>query len=233
MATLKQVLLGATLGVVLGVGAAHAQTKLRIASEEPFGNPPRVSVQYGLEHLRDVAPKRTGNAVAIELYANATLGSEKDLIRSVGTGIVDGAVTSPGNAGALIPEFQLFSASYLFTSYDHVKRVLASDAFVDRLQQIVRDRKLGFQLAGVGLTGTRNLYNRIKPVDTPDSMRGLTIRVMNSPTEAKVWGTLGLLPTNIPAPEIYSALQTGVIDAAESSLPAIMGGKYYEVAPYI
>jgi TRAP-type transport system periplasmic protein len=61
----------------------------------------------------------------------------------------------------------------------------------------------------------------------------MKMRVMANPTEFKVWTNLGTLPTNIPAPEIYTSLQTGVIDAAESSLPAIVTGKYYEVAPYV
>ncbi|HEX6979730.1 MAG TPA: TRAP transporter substrate-binding protein [Alphaproteobacteria bacterium] len=236
MESMKRFLAGLTaVCTVLGAytATAHAQVSLRVASEEPFSNPPRLAAQFGLEHLRDNVPRLTGNAVSIQLYPGAALGSEKELIRSVGSGIIDATVMSPGNAGSLIPEVQLFSASYLFTNYAHAKRVLTNDAFFNRLHKIIADKKLGFQLAGLSLTGTRNLYSRTRAVDSLESLKGIKMRVMNSPTEYKVWSTLGTLPSAIPGPEIYSALQTGVVDAAESSLPAIASGKYYEVAPNI
>jgi TRAP-type C4-dicarboxylate transport system substrate-binding protein len=59
------------------------------------------------------------------------------------------------------------------------------------------------------------------------------MRVMNSPTEFKVWSTLGMLPSTIPGPEIYSSLQSGVVDAADDGGQAALGGKYYEVAPHV
>jgi TRAP-type C4-dicarboxylate transport system substrate-binding protein len=186
-----------------------------------------------MEWLEKNMPKATGDAVQVKVYANAALGSEKELLKSVASGVIDASIASPGNAAGLIPELQLFSASYLFTSFEHAKRVIADDRFFNRLAQIVRDRKLGFQLAGISLTGTRNLYNRVKVVNSLESLSGMKMRVMNSPTEFKVWSTLGTLPSNIPGPEIYSALQSGVVDAAESSIPAIVGSKYYEVAPHI
>jgi tripartite ATP-independent transporter DctP family solute receptor len=204
-----------------------------VASEEPFGTPPRVAAQYGLERLSELVPQATNKAFDIKLYPNATLGSEKALIKSVADGTIDATVMSPGNLAGMVPEVQLFSASYLFTSYEHAQKVLGSKEFLDRMKQVVRDRKLGFQLAAVSLTGTRNLYNRVKPVNNVDGLAGMKMRVMNSPTEFKVWSTLGMLPSTIPGPEIYSSLQSGVVDAAESSLPAIVGGKYYEVAPHV
>jgi tripartite ATP-independent transporter DctP family solute receptor len=212
---------------------ASATITLKVGSEETFGTPPRVAAQYGLEYLRDHIKDATHGAVEVKLYPSATLGSEKELIKSVANGTIDATVMSPGNLAGLLPEVQLFSASYLFSSYDHAKRVLANEQFLSRMKQIVRDKKLGFQLAALSLTGTRNLYNREKPVKTVEDLAGMKMRVMNSPTEFKVWSALGMLPSTIPGPEIYSALQSGVVDAAESSLPAIVGGKYYEVAPYV
>lgn len=221
------------LGLAAMLGTASAATTLKIASEENFGTPPRVAAQYGLERLRDLVPQATNKAFDVKIYPNATLGSEKALIKSVADGTIDATVMSPGNLAGMIPEVQLFSASYLFTSYEHAQKVLANREFLERMKQIVRDRKLGFQLAGVSLTGTRNLYNRVKPVNSVEGLAGMKMRVMNSPTEFKVWSTLGMLPSTIPGPEIYSSLQSGVVDAAESSLPAIVGGKYYEVAPHV
>lgn len=226
-------LLAPLVGLTSLAAVAHAEVTLRVASEEVFGDPPKVAAQYALEYLDEQLPKVTGGEVQVELYPNAALGSEKELIRSVGEGTVDATVLSPGNAAGMIPEVQLFSASYLFNSYEHVRRVLEDDAFFEAMRKIVAEKEAGFQLAAIGITGTRNFYNRERVVDSMAGLEGLKMRVMSSPTEFKVWSTLGTLPTNIPAPEIYTSIQTGVVDAAESSLPAIAGNKYYEVAPNI
>lgn len=215
------------------VAVAQAEVTLRVASEEIFADPPKIAAQYALEYIAAELPKVTDGEVVVELYPNAALGSEKELIRSVAEGTVDATVMSSGNAAGLIPEVQLFSASYLFNSYDHVRSVLEDDAFFQAMRKVVADKQAGFQLGGIGITGTRNLYNRSRVVASVEDLEGLKMRVMSSPTEFTVWSTLGTLPTNIPAPEIYTSIQTGVVDAAESSLPAIAGNKYYEVAPNV
>lgn len=218
----------------LAMLAASAQAvELRIANEEVFADPPKVAAQFALEYIEEQLPKATDGEVTVTLYPNAALGSEKELIKAVADGTVDGTVMSPGNAAGLIPEVQLFSAGYLFNSFDHARTVIEDETFFEEMKKIVAGKNARFQLVGIGLTGARNLYSRTKVVESMEDMEGMKMRVMSSPTEFKVWGTLGMLPTNIPAPEIYTSLQTGVVDAAESSLPAIAGNKYYEVAPNI
>lgn len=231
--TLTAALVAGTVGLAGLSGTAAAQTTLRIASEEPFFDPPRMAAQSALEYIKEELPKATNGEVTAELYPAGALGSEKELIQAVATGTVDATILSVGNAASLIPEVQLFSASYLFNSYDHVRSVLSDDQFFTAVRDIIDERDTGFQLAGIGLTGTRNLYNNVRVVDGVEDLEGLKMRVMASPTEFEVWSELGTLPTNIPAPEIYTSLQTGVVDAAESSLPAIAGNRYFEVAPNI
>lgn len=229
----KVLVAAALAGALAWASAAQAAVTLRMGSEEPFSKPPRVAAQYGLDWLAENAGPRTNGEVKVRVSGNAALGPEKELLKSVSAGIIDACVASPGNAAALVPEMQLFSASYLFSGFDHALKVLENDAFFDRMQQIVRDRKLGMQLAAVSLTGSRNLYNRVRPVKSVDDLDGMKMRVMNSPTESRVWSALGTLPATVPAPEIYSALQSGVVDAGESSVSAIVASKYYEVAPNI
>jgi tripartite ATP-independent transporter DctP family solute receptor len=220
---------------MFGPEVAHAaDLVLRIGTEEPFKTPPGVAAQYGMEFLAQELPKRTGGRVEVKLFHSATLGNERSLFKAVSVGGVDALPGSVSNAAPFVQELGLLSAAYLLESYQHAERVLVSDGrLFDRLQQIVKRRKPGFQLVALGLTGTREMYNRAKAVRQPDDLKGMKMRVMASPTDFKVWSTLGMLPTNIPAPEIYTSLQTGVIDAAESSLPAIVTGKYYEVAQYV
>jgi len=217
-----------------GANASAAEIVMRIGSEEPFKTPPGIAAQYGLEFLAQELPKRTGGRIDVKLFPSAVLGNERALMKSLTVGGVDATVVSISNAAPLVDEVGFLAAAYLFESYAQAERALITDPrLFQRLQQIVKDKKQGFQVVALALTGTRNLYNRVKAVKTPDDLNGMKMRVMANPTEFKVWKSLGTLPTNIPAPEIYTSLQTGVVDAAESSLPAIVTGKYYEVAPYI
>ncbi len=233
LSKISTIALMSAAGTMAFVSVANAEFSMRIASEEPFGDPPVVAAQYGIEYVEAHLPDATDGYVTVNIYPGAALGTESDLVRSVGTGIVDATVMSPGNLAAVIPEVQLFSASYLFTDYDHAQAVLSDPEFLERMREIVASHDAGFQLAGLSLTGTRNLYNRLGPVSEQGDIEGMSMRVMASQTEFDVWSALGTLPTNIPAPEIYTALQTGVVDAAESSLPAIVGNRYFEVAPHI
>src|SRR5690606_30981383 len=161
----------AAMGLALSAPiVTHSAVTLRVGSEEPFANPPRVAAQYGLDWVAENAGPKTNDEVRVRVSGNATRGPEKEMVESVASGVVDGCVASPGNAAALVPEFQLFSASYLFRDLDHVLRVLEADAFFERMQKIVADRKLGMQLAGISVTGSRNLYNRIREVKSLDDL---------------------------------------------------------------
>src|SRR5690606_27728771 len=113
-----RVLVAAALaGALAWASAAQAAVTLRMGSEEPFSKPPRVAAQYGLDWLAENAGPRTNGEVKVRVSGNAALGPEKELLKSVSAGIIDACVASPGNAAALVPEMQLFSASYLFSGF--------------------------------------------------------------------------------------------------------------------
>lgn len=224
-------LLAATLA--LGAGAVQAQVTLKLASNAIRSDPPKVGDQVAFDWLAEEIERRTNGEVALEVYWGGSLGAEATLGQSLQTGVVDILPNSGSNAAAAVPEAGLLSTSYLFRDFDHYKAVANDEDFFGRLQQIVEDHDLGYQLVGLGATGSRNLYNRIREVETPEDAKGMKIRVQNSPIEFQVWQTIGMLPTSIASTEIYMSLQTGVVDAAESSVPFIVSNKYYEVAPYI
>jgi tripartite ATP-independent transporter DctP family solute receptor len=223
-----------TIAGLLGAAPVMAEkVVLRMATNDHFSDPPKIGGQVAFQWLQKTVAERTNGQVEIKIYPGAQLGAEKDTVKMLKSGGIDISPDSPGNHAALVPEAGLFSASYLFTSFEHFERVMADERFFNRLKKVVEDRKLGYQLAGIGATGSRSIYNRTRAVNTPTDLKGLKMRVMASPTEYKVWSTLGMLPSTIASTEIYSALQSGVVDAAESSIPYIVGNKYYEVAPFI
>ena len=212
---------------------AQAQVELRLASNAHRSDPPTVGDQVAFEWLQKAVDEATGGAVRITVFWGQSLGDEATLLDGLETGVVDILPNSGSNVVRVIPEAGLLSASYLFRDFEHYKAVVNDDAFFGRLQEIVAGHDLGYQLVGMGATGSRNLYNRTREVATPEDAQGLKMRVMASPVEFEVWSSLGMLPSTLPSSEIYMALQTGVVDAGESSIPFIVSNKYYEVAPHI
>lgn len=222
---------GAVVASMLSANAFAVE--LRLMTEEIFSTPPTLAVQVGLEYIRDQLPKVTNGDVTAKLINGTALGTEKTMIKQLPKGVVDMLTVSAGNVGSHVPAIRMMGTSYLFNSYDHVRSVLGDDKIFTLIADKVSSRKLGYQLVGIGLTGTRNFYNRLNPVTSMAEMKGMKMRVMSSPVEFKVWSALGTLPITMSAKEIYTSMQTGVIDAAESSIPAIVANRYYEIAPNI
>ena len=115
------------------------------------------------------------------------------------------------------PELALFSVSYLFKDRDHYERVINDPKFRERIESLVAGKNLGIKVIGYYAAGVRNIYTRRGPAATPDDLKGTKIRVMNNPVEAKIWNTLGAIPTPMNFGEVYQSLQSGVLDAAENA----------------
>ena len=95
------------------------------------------------------------------------------------------------------------------------------------------DRKLGIRLLALGGSGTRNMSNAKRPVNSLADIKGMKMRTPPSPMISKTWAALGTLPVTIAWSELYAVIQTGVAEALESSIPGYKGSKLYEVAPYL
>ena len=94
-------------------------------------------------------------------------------------------------------------------------------------------KNLGIKVIGYYAAGVRNIYTRRGPAATPDDLKGTKIRVMNNPVEAKIWTTLGAIPTPMNFGEVYQSLQSGVLDAAENAPAVIELNRHYEAAKTI
>lgn len=183
--------------------------------------------------MADELEKLGNGRIEVELYAGAVLGVDKDMIEQLKIGSLDIQSVVFANAAVFFPELGFFSMSYLFESFDHISKVMHNPVIMDKVKEVVSKKNQGIVLLASTCTGCRNLYNNKRPVIKVDDMSGLKMRVMANPIESKVWSAIGAMPTAMASQEIYSAMQTGVIDAAESTIPAITYNSFYEVAPYI
>jgi TRAP-type transport system periplasmic protein len=165
------------------------------------------------------------------LHLDSELGIEKDYFVYMSRGIsVDYAVVAPSHISAFSPMAPLMDMPLLFRDLDHWNKVLDGDA----LQPIADDvaDKADVMLIGYAGGGTRNLIVN-RPVETLEEAEGLPIRVMGAPIQTRIFEAFAMAPTVIAYAEIYNAIQTGVIDAAENEAAGIEQMKFYEVGPHI
>lgn len=172
-----------------------------------------------------------GKPIEFELYLNSELGLEKDFFAYMHQGIsVDYAIVSPSHMSTFVPSAPLMDTPFLFRNLDHWNKVLDSDALDSLAEEILQ--KADVMLIGYAGGGTRNLIVN-KPITNMSELKGLNIRVMGAPIQTKIFQAIQTAPTVIAYSEVYNAIQTGVIDAAENEAAGIRQMKFYEVGPEI
>jgi len=221
-------LVAAAIGIVSS-GSAQAKYDLRLAT---VVTKPHPWIDAG-EYMAAEIAKRTKGEVKINIFPGGALGTDQSSIDEMRMGTVDFVIGSTQNAAPFIPEYQIFSLNYLFDNVAAFSRATANGgALFAKFAKIHGDRDLGFKLLAFTSGGVRNMSNNTRPVTTPDDLKGMKMRVTAAKIEADIWKALGTLPTTLPWSEIYTAVQTGVVQGFESTISGYKGSKLYEVGPY-
>ncbi|MDM7933585.1 TRAP transporter substrate-binding protein [Tabrizicola sp.] len=208
-------------------GAAFAECELTLKSSDthPDGYPTVAAVQVMGEMIKE----RSGGRICIEVFHSAQLGEEKDTIEQTKFGVIDMNRVSMGPFNNIIEETKVVSLPFIFRGTDHMHRVMDGP--------IGEEILAAFEPHGfIGLAyfdgGSRSFYNSQKPIDSIDDLAGMKVRVMQSDVFVDMMSALGANATPMPYGEVYSALQTGVIDGAENNWPSFESSGHYEVAGY-
>jgi tripartite ATP-independent transporter DctP family solute receptor len=209
--------------------SAAAQTTLRMGHDQPVGS----MYDEGHQMLRKLIEERSGGKLKGAVFPAAQLGSEVAMVEGLRLGSIDVICANAPNAAAFVPELGLFSVAYLFKDLAHFERVVNDPAFAKRFDEIVASKNIGIKRIGFYAAGVRNIYSRKGSVASPDDLKGVKIRVQNNPVEVKVWKAFGAIPTPMNFGEVYQALQSGVLDAAENGLAVIESNKHHEAAKFI
>lgn len=224
-------LAAALLGASLLAGAAGAQEMtLRLHTLVQDPHPYNDMAAF----MADEIAERSGGAIGIKVFNAGQLGQDPAVIGEMGLGTIDLMISSTNNATKQVPEYQIFSIPYLFDGIDDLMaRVGPGSAAESYFRKVYAERGLNMQLLALGGSGTRNMSNAIGPVNGPADIEGIKMRTPPSPMISKTWETLGTLPVSVAWGELYAAVQTGVAEGLESSIPGYAGSKLYEVAPYL
>lgn len=205
--------------------AQAAETVWKLAFNQPEGHPEMVAVQEFSKKLEAA----TNGKYAIEVFPNELLGSQKETIEMVQNGSLEFSLV----AGSLLenwsPDFAVFNLPYVFKDYKHLQRVVKDKKIVGDLFKSIEPQ--GITVLCAQYSGTRNVYTKSKEVRTPADLKGLKIRVMQSDTMVKMLNYMGGTGTPMGQGEVYTAIQTGVLDGAENNEVTYYALKQHEVGP--
>lgn len=208
-----------------GTAGGSSQT-LRLALNQTETHPSYIA----LDNLGTNLEKSTGGGLGVEVYANETLGAQQEAIQLVSDGSVDMAVVSGTQLENLNEDFRVFNLPQVFDSVEHQMEVVGDDAITADLYASLEEQSI--TVLGGFTQGTRSIYNTERPVETPADLAGMKIRVQESDVQLKMIELLGAAPTPMAFGEVYTALQSGVIDGAENNEVSYLTQKHNEVATY-
>ena len=213
-------------GVALG-GSASAQTKhYRLAYDQP------VSTGYGVggKIFADKLNELSKGTMLIDQYPGAQLGQEPQVLQLVKTGDIDFCFSASANAATLSPQAGVMSLHFLFRDEDHLKKSIASPEVSKAVRTMIDETVQGSHVLAVLTLGFRNIYSK-KEIHKIDDIKGMKVRVQATPTEDVMFPAYGAQIVHMPFGNVYTSLQTGVVDAAENGVNVFLVNKHYEVAP--
>lgn len=195
------------------------------SNEQPEGSLRSQSMLF----FKDELERRTDGRVQVELYFGGVLGNERELMDLVATGALQG--TRGGFFADANPKFNLLTLPFLVDGWDQAIRLVTSD-YMQGINQAARAR--GWHIPATGISqGFRAHTNSVRPIQKPDDLRGLKMRVPPQDVFVQTARAFGANPQEIPAVEIYQALQTGVVDGQDNPPSNIWDFKIYEVSKYM
>ncbi len=181
--------------------------------------------------FEELLKKYYGKPIEFILHRTSELGLEKDYFAYMSQGIsVDYAVVAPSHMSTFSKAAPLMDMPFLFRDLDHWNNVLDGDALQPIADEVLE--KADVMLIGYAGGGVRNLIVN-KPITNMEELKALPIRVMGAPIQTSIFTAIGAAPTVIAYAEVYNAIQTGVIDAAENEAAGMLQMKFYEVGPEI
>lgn len=217
----------ATIGFwALTIGAAGAQTvTLRSADIHPDGYPTVEAVKF----LGSSLEKKTNGRLKVQVFHSAQLGQEKDTIEQTRFGVIDLNRINMGPFNNLIPETFVPALPFIFKSVDHMRKTM-DGPIGDQILAAFEPH--GLVALAFYDSGARSFYDSKRAIKTPADMKGMKVRVQQSDLFIDLVNALGANATPMPAGEVYSALQTGVVDGAENNWPSYESFRHAEVAKF-
>lgn len=203
------------------LGEHNLNFGIGLATNSPQGR----SVQY----FGDILEERTEGRLTVELFPDSSIGDDSEMMSALQSGTLAMTFPSTSPATSTVPELAVFDLPFLMPDAEAADRVLDSDLGQDLLDEF----------EGTGMTalvwaenGFRQLTNNERPVETPEDVSGLNLRVMENPIQVSIWNALGANPQAMAFGEVFSALEQGVVDGQENPWVTNFTSNFGEVQAY-
>ncbi len=208
----------------------RAQQKIvfKASDVHPEGYPTVAAV----ENLGKKLETATNGRLSVQMYAAMQLGGEKEAIEQAQIGAIQMARVSVGTLGPVINDLNVMNLPFLFRNTAHMEKIIDDDIGAELLDKVTGDPKAGLVALCWMDAGARNLYDTKKPIRTIADLKGLKIRVIGNPMFVDMMNALGGNGVAMGYDQVFSALQTGVVDGAENNLPSYVFDNHYTVAKY-
>ena len=221
------------VALIAGVATGCSGTKqvgdgkkiIRVALSQSETHPEYI----GMEKFKEYVEEKLGDKYEVQIYPNELLGSQTKAIELTQTGAIDFVVVGTPNLEIFADVYEVFSMPYLFTSTDAYYAAMNDTDYMEKVYESTDET--GLRVVTWFDVGTRNFYAK-KPINTPDDLKGLKMRVQQSPASVKMANAFGAAASPMSFGEVYTAIQQGVIDGAENNELALTDNKHGEVAKY-
>ncbi len=210
-------------------GSALAQQKLVLKASDvhPAGYPTVVAV----ENIGKKLEKSTNGRLSVQMYPSMQLGGEKEAIEQAQLGAIAFARVSVGALGPVIDDLNVFNLPYVFRNTEHMQHVIDGPIGQELLDKVTNSGKGLVGLAWMD-AGARNFYNTKHPIKTMADLKGMKVRVMGNPMFVDMANSMGGNGVAMGYDQVFSALQTGVVDGAENNPPSFVFDNHYQVAKF-
>ena len=215
--------------LIFAATAATAQTHhYKFAYDQPK------NTGYGIvgDLFESKLKELSKGTMLIDQYPGAQLGQEPQVLQLVKAGDIEFCISSSANAATVAPESGVMSLHFLFRSEDHLKKAMADAAVVKAVRDMIEETVKGSHVIGLATLGLRSLYSK-REIRKIEDIKGVKVRVQATPTEDTMFPAYGAQTVHMPFGNVYTSLQTGVVDAAENGVNVYLVNKHYEVAPIL
>jgi tripartite ATP-independent transporter DctP family solute receptor len=220
----------AALAALLAVSSpALAQTR-----HFSFGYDQPHTTGYGIagDTFADTLARASHGTMVVDQFPGAQLGQEPQMLQKIRTGDIDFIITSTANAATVAPESGVLSVHYIFKSEAHMIKALGTQALVAAVRDMFATTVTGAHVLGMATLGLRDMYAKV-PIRSLADIKGLKVRVQATATEDAIFPAYGAQTVHMPFGDVYTSLQTGVVNVAENGVNVYLANKHYEVAPVL
>jgi TRAP-type transport system periplasmic protein len=170
--------------------------------------------------------------LTVRQFPSAALGQEPEMAQKIRAGDIDFALNATANTSTIVPQAGVFSLHFIFRDQDHLAKSMNDKGINDTFKKMIAENTTGARSLGLMTLGFRNMYSKF-PVSKASDIVGKKVRVQATKTEDAFFTAYKAVPVHMPFGQVYTSLQTGLVDIAENGFDIVLKNKHYEVAPVV